>query len=290
MKSSERPSPAFLAADLSAPENAGKKQFYAILLGIFLMLVVLAMLSALVWYGHRRLYLHNNAFVIQKIDIITDGNEQTRSMVEAALDSMAITKGKSRLPEIDLLQLRTQLARSPYLEEVEIRRHFPDTLAITVKAAIPAVVLDFRREDVRLKLDQFGIVRPYDLNTGSKFLPRLVGPGLGNSGEYVPGQPTTNEGLLLFLRFLREINRLPDGALFEVDQCSIDLVHGTLTMYFGEAAHPPFRNGTQMVLPFKDFDAKFTEVRNVVNAHLRSTHKRPIGKLDARFDKLYVSY
>ena len=95
---------------------------------------------------------------------------------------------------------------------------------------------------------------------------------------------------MLFLHFLREINRLPDGALFEVDQCSIDLAHGTLTMYFGEAAHPPFRQSTQLILPFKDFDAKFTEVRNVVNAHLRDRLNRPIGKLDARFDKLYVSY
>ena len=290
MKPTESTNHPLLAADMNSQEGTGRKRLAGIVLSIVLILLALGMLGGLVWLGHHQLYRCNRAFTIQQIEILSDEHEQTRGMVEAALASMGVVRGKSILTQVDLGQLRAQLSRSPYLEEVEVHRLFPDTLRISVKPAIPAAILDFRRENVRLKIDQFGIVRPFDLNSGSKFLPRLVGAGLGKSPDYQPGQATDNEGVNLFLHFLREINRLPDGALFEVDQCSIDLNHGALTMFFGESAHPPFRQGTQLILPFKDFDVKFNEVRNVVYEHLRNRQSRPIGKLDARFDKLYVSY
>lgn len=221
----------------------------AILLFGGLCLVVLgwAVYLGLSWVGNQ-LFVRNDRFVLDTIEIKTDG-----VMPEDVLVERAKVKKGSNLFDLTLPEVRRRLEAHPKIKEARVRRYLPDRLAITVSERVPLARLGrtFAGQNWLVSADGLLIQK----SGRSKNLPFLKGVGfnlgLGDSVWEGPAQEA--------LEYLEILMNMPGHKreLLAVREISV--------------GHPDYldwrlSNGYQLLMPRNgDFVEKLEEASRAIH-------------------------
>ncbi len=232
---------------------------------------------------YNNLYYNNTAFCLKNIQIDTD-NDYLKKVVEYTLDKNGIQAGISTLPAIPIGNIRKELLTNPRLSAVEVRRFYPDSLRVKLTARVPVAILRFSPKYNRpeLKIDQYGYVVPFDLQSVDTVLPTVI--GLGNPSEYVPGQQTQNPSVLAFLAFLRESKLRPEGAMYEVTICRLDQQQEVMQLIL--EARGPFKTSARLITPTKDIPENLDRIKVIVNARMQEN--KTISYLNATYENIPI--
>ena len=192
--------------------------------------------------------------------------------------------GQTTLPEAALKAVRNALKDDPRIEEVAVTRRYPDHLVVAIRERIAVAILRFHPRYGRpeLKVSADGIVLPLDSQGTTQVMPTIN--GLDSPDNYVPGERTSNTGVLAFLAFLKASQLRPEGSMYEVNLCRLDAKNETLNLYL--EAKGLFKPSALMVLPMNDIKGSLDRISLVVN--LRQEKDQTISYINASFENIPV--
>ncbi len=269
---------------VSAPAE-GRRLSPAVTTTILVLLALIA-LTALLFGGKYCLdclYFKNSAFQLMEVEINCK-SPVVRGLVENALAENGVVKGRTTLPEAALAAVRNALKDDPRVEEVTVTRRFPDRICVAIRERTAVAILRFhpRYGHPDLKVDANGVVLPLDSEGDTRAMP-LVN-GLESPDNYLPGQRTTNQGVLAFLVFLKESALRPEGNMYNVKICRLDAKNETLTLFL--EANGPFKPNNQLVMPMNDIKGSLDRINVVVT--LRQENDQTISYLNATYENIPV--
>ena len=270
---------------MKAPGSENNKLPPAAMAGILCAAAVAAIFLVLFAgrYSIRCLYHDNRSFLLTDVKIDCT-SPVVRQMAAAALEKNGVVPGQTTLPKANVAAVRDELKDDPRIADVTVTRHYPDQIAVNLVERIPVAILRFhpRYHKPELKIDQDGIVLPNDAQGVTQVLPTIN--GLDSPENFVPGQRTSNMGVLAFLSFLKESQLRPDGSMYEVTICRLDAKKETLNLYL--EANGPFKRSSLMVLPMNDISTSLDRLRVVVS--LRQENNQTISYINATYENIPV--
>lgn len=158
-------------------------------------------------WGHDRIFFKNEEFILQTLEIQTDGVLSVNRLAEIA----NVASGMNLL-DLDLGLVQEQISKLPQVEKVSVTRELPDRLHILVRERIAVAWLSSPPLGIRpwdmergFLLDEQGhLFRCLDLNDGMKSLPVVETFKLP---EPVEGGQIASEGVRAALKLILESDR-----------------------------------------------------------------------------------
>ena len=193
--------------------------------------LVLAVLFIGAWRGGEwllRVTLYENgAFAVESIDVKTDGIIDTVQLRDWAGVSMG-----DNLLGIDLVSVKRELERNPYVKYAAVDRVLPDTLRLRVAERKPvAQVMFYRRKAdggfkrATYQLDSDGFVtQSLAGETARKqraWLPLLTGL---DPQELLPGRTVNHEQVLSALKLIGRFSQSPMAGLATLQQIDVSAI------------------------------------------------------------------
>jgi cell division protein FtsQ len=188
-----------------SPRKRIRRRLLAARLTAFACLSVSLPLAAKKGYDH--VFHENEEFVLQSLEIQTDG-----SLSVARLAEIANVAPGMNLLELDLGLVQEQISGLPQVERVSVSRELPDRLRILVRERMPVAWLSSPPLGIRpwdmergFLLDETGhLFRCLDLNDGVKSLPVVESFRLA---EPVEGVRIASDGVRSALKLILESDR-----------------------------------------------------------------------------------
>jgi len=164
-------------------------------------------LPLLAKWGYGRIFFENEAFVLRRLNIQTDG-----VLSEARLAEIANVAAGMNLMELDLEAIRAQIEKLPQVEKASVTREMPDRINLIVRERMPVAWLSSPPLGIRpwdmergYLLDAEGVLfRCLDLNDGMKSLPVVESFHLA---EPVEGDTIASEGVRSSLKLILDSDK-----------------------------------------------------------------------------------
>ncbi len=158
-------------------------------------------------WAYDRVFFENEEFVLQTLEIQTDGSLSLERLAEIA----NVAPGMNLL-DLDLGVVQEQISRLPQVERVTVTRELPDRLQILVRERMPVAWLSSPPMGIRpwdmergFLVDEGGhLFRCLDLNEGMKSLPVVESFRLP---EPVEGTRIASDGVRAALKLIVESDR-----------------------------------------------------------------------------------
>lgn len=153
-------------------------------------------------WGYGKVFFQNEEFILKSLQVRTDG-----VLSVARLAEIANVAAGMNLMDLDLEQIREQVAKLPQVEKATVTRELPDRLHLVVRERIPVAWLSVPPMGIRpwdmergFLLDEEGhLFRCLDLNDGMKSLPVVE---CFKMPEPVEGAKIESEGVLAALKLV----------------------------------------------------------------------------------------
>ncbi|GEM_PF-6132189 len=254
-----------------------------LVLGIALCILILLLIIFAIRTSVRELYRKNRSFVLERIEISTE-SELLKREVETALNLVGIRQFDSYLPDLPLRQLRETLLENSRINDVRIRRFYPDSLRIEVIPRMPVAILHFSPNSGKgeLLIDQDGMVLPRNVSASSTHLPTII--GIKNPAEFQEGKRSEDKAIQAFLTFLKESRLRPEGSEYEIINVKLDDKNDRMTLIL--KASGVFKPGAQMVMPLEDVPGELNRIQMVVE--LRRNANETISYINATYNNIPV--
>lgn len=225
---------------------------------------------------HHLFFAGNPHFVIRDVEIEIAKGALSEERVR---DILGVNEGDDNLFALELGVLRAQLLDDPVVQEAEIRRHLPSTLAVRVYGRTP--VAQLVRNGGPL-IDGTGIVLPPSERRETLTLPVVTGiPGLTG---HTPGTPMRMPMLDAALDLLRLRDTVPNGHWYDIDFVQIDESSGELRLLLRARPQLLIRDGCMVTVPGDDIEHALR--KGVAVIEQRAKAHQPTGSLNLTYEKV----
>ena len=116
-------------------------------------LSAVVMLLVLVKNGYERIFLDSDHFVLERIDVRTNGRTDRAKVL-----AMANVREGMNLLKVDLAEIKTALQALPQVETVTVRRQLPHVLEIRLDERVPVAWISCQAQSIRPRSATMGLM------------------------------------------------------------------------------------------------------------------------------------
>jgi len=167
------------------------------------------------------------------------------------------------------------------IQRAEVQLVLPDRLRVRVWGRVPVAQLLSVRG---MLVDEDGVLLPPALTPESIALPVIT--GVRGAPELEPGDRLASEAAQAALRFLHQLEMLPQGGWLDVRLVQLDRANDELRVYLRGDDERYLRSNTVMVLPQDDLKVALGRVLAIIAE--RSSHGQWISHVNATYDRVPV--
>ncbi len=204
-----------------APTRLKKKNLW---LALTLLLAILAVIGAIVFFAERLLFSRNERFLLRRIEVRSEQGGYWNGRDDRVAELLQLRPGRDNLWEMDLRKIRERLLRHPSIRTCTMKRVLPETLSVSIVERLPRAALGNPGSPYLLSDDLVVLPRAETMKVAGD-LPVLT--GFGPNFRTYPGAlcPQAEAAMDLLMEILRNY---PDLAAVHLDISSRDKLKTTL--------------------------------------------------------------
>lgn len=140
----------------------GKKAHKAVI--VICTCIILFLAAFFLYWAYKHAYILNEHFFFRKIQVNATPHfteKQILEMLDNFPEGSACHLGKTNILNLNLAKVRASIIDNPNIQDAEIRRIMPDTLAIELKERTPVAFVCCDAKQVYALIDEFGVLFPF---------------------------------------------------------------------------------------------------------------------------------